>query len=371
MIGLVSYHREPNYGTMLQAYALAAAINSLGKECEYINYRPVYQCLWIVATVRRLAAAAYHLVWPPHGEFDYYKSPAFANIKRKYEEFHRRHIAASPRIYNADTIVQANQKYEYFIVGSDQTWSRYMNREATTINFLPFVTASEKRHSYAPSIGSIHLTDDYKERLRRELMGFASLSCRERENCVMLSQLLGRPVEYVVDPTLLLKPEDWKRIEKRPMQGERYILAYILGTKECITEFAERLGREKGMSVYYILTRPEYCGRPHVLEDVGPEEFVGLVHDAEYVVTDSFHGSMFSINFCRNFYCFAKRSVAPGEITYDNDRILSFLRELGLTERFREDGDGNFSEDIDYDNVLSTLEKLRQSSWLYLSSILE
>ena len=325
MIGLVSYHSEPNYGTMLQAYALAKAIEILGYKSEYIQYRGITKKPWLKYHLHCLLASAYHFVHPVKEEFDYFKTKEFSSILTKFNDFHRQFIPYSSKVYNIDTIQESNTHYYSFVVGSDQTWSRYMNRLPSTINFLPFVNEQSKKKSYAPSIGSTHIDQEFLNRLIKELSGFEaeSLSCREKENCEQLSSLLGRHVNYVVDPTLLLRPSDWDKVSISPnMNG--YVLVYILGVKQCISDFAEHLGKEKGLPVYYVLTRPEYLSKDHVLDDVGPQEFIGYIKSASYVVTDSFHGSLFSINYKRNFYSFAKRSVSIGDLTYDNDRIISF-----------------------------------------------
>lgn len=372
MIGIVSYHREPNYGTMLQAYALAKAIDKLGVKCEYIQYRGVSKKPWLKYYLHITLAKVYHFIRPPKEEFGYFQTTEFSSIYKRFKDFHRYFIPCSSIEYCIDTIKQANERYDCFIVGSDQTWSRYMNRLPSSINFLPFVEEKSKKKSYAPSIGSTHIDDkEFLSRLIKELSGFESLSCREKENCEYLTFLLGREVKYVIDPTLLLCPSDWDTISIFPEMKGGYILAYILGVKKCVSDYAERLGKEKGLPVYYILTRPEYLSKEHVLDSVGPQEFIGYIKSASYIVTDSFHGSIFSINYGRNFYSFAKRTVALGDLTYDNDRIISFLNELQLTNRFKKDDDYSFEPDIDYNPVNEKLEVLRESSWGYLKKILQ
>ena len=370
-IGIVSYHSEPNYGTMLQAYALAKAIDMLGYNCEYIQYRGITQKPWWKYHLHKAMAKVYHLVWPAKEEFAYFQSKEFSSIIAKFSSFHRRFIPCSSIEYNIDTINQANERYDCFVVGSDQTWSRYMNRLSSSINFLPFVEDRSKKKSYAPSIGSTHIDKDFLSRLIKELADFEALSCREKENCEYLTPLLGKDVTYVVDPTLLLRPSEWDNISLLPEKRGGYILAYILGVKKCISDFAERLGKEKGLPVYYILTRPEYLTKEHVLDSAGPQEFIGYIKSASYIVTDSFHGSIFSINYGRNFYSFAKRSVALGDLTNDNDRIISFLTELQLANRFKSDDDISFEPDIDYRPVTEKLETLRETSWSYLKRILQ
>ena len=365
-IGLVSYHREPNYGTMLQAYALAKVIKNLGKECEYINYFEMVKRSPIKDFLMRIAKYVYRMLGlPDRYEFDFFNRKEFKMIRHRFEVFHSQYIPFSKTKYYYNTIYKCIANYNCFIVGSDQTWSKAMNENPYTINFLDFVKDRKAKRSYAPSIGTIHIDEEYKKRLVSKLADFAYLSCRERPNSQLIAKELGQEVRYVVDPTLLLKPEDWDKVAKDcPIKGD-YILAYILGTKKCISDYAEQLGKSMNLPVIYILTRPEYLKKQTIVS-AGPAEFISLIKSAKYVITDSFHGTIFSINYGVNFYSFAKRSSGV-----DNDRIFTFLKELKLENRFREDNDVSIEKDIDYNVVQYKLTTLRQDSFSYLQNIIK
>ncbi|MBP3373788.1 MAG: polysaccharide pyruvyl transferase family protein [Bacteroidaceae bacterium] len=367
-IGLVSYHREPNYGTMLQAYALANAVQREGVSCAYLDYWFARKPIW-----RRLALKlACALGLTNKGEFAFFGTKEFRCIRDKFAAFHKDFIPVSRRRYYADNIECALNDYDKFIVGSDQTWSPYMNRNPHSINFLQFVEDGARKSAYAPSFGTLRITKDFGERLSALLESFKYISCRERQNCAYLSSLLDREITYVVDPTLLLDSKEWDKIAIQPsMRNGEYILAYILGEKDCITQYAEMLGEKYHLPVYYIATRPCYLHRPHVLDKVGPQEFIGLIRNAAYIVTDSFHGTLFSINYQKEFYSFAKREVKMGEVMNDNDRILAFLQELGLENRFKEDDDISLELPIDYKNIHEHLGTMRTFSRLYLQKIIK
>lgn len=367
-IGLVSYHREPNYGTMLQAYALAYAIEREGTSCSYLDYRYVRKPLW-----RKLAlkiANVLRLVKP--GEFAFFDTKEFRHIRDKFAIFHRNFIPVSKRKYYADNIKSALNDYDMFMVGSDQTWSPYMNRNPYSINFLQFVEDGARKSAYAPSFGTLRITKDFGERLSALLESFKYISCRERQNCAYLSSLLDRDITYVVDPTLLLTAKEWDKIAVEPkLEKSSYILAYILGEKDCIAQYAEMLGKKYNLPVYYIVTRPCYMHKQNVLDNVGPQDFLGLIRNASAVVTDSFHGTLFSINYGVEFYSFAKREAKTEEIMNDNDRILAFLRELDLENRFKDDNDVSLELPIDYKSVYERLECLKTISKLYLQDIIK
>lgn len=365
MIALISYHKEPNYGTALQAYALAHAIRSAGKDCEYINYTKMRRKPAILFLLRRMKQA---VLRKENSEFAFFNTEAFRHITSKFHEFHEKHIPASETTYYIDTLPLSSSRYERFIVGSDQTWSPFMNQHPYTQNFLEFCTEGAKKSAYAPSIGTLTPQPTYVSRMVKALKTFDFLSCREKANCEVLSKELKRNVEYVVDPTLLLSEVEWMQIASNSSTPQQpYILAYILGKKQCISDFAEKLGKEYSLPVYYIATRPEHLSHDNVLDDVGPAEFVSLIKNARYVVTDSFHGTIFSINFNVNFYSFTKRTEANAQ---DNDRIPSILNEYGLSSRFKQDTDLTFNNNIDFTYINNLLKEQRELSLAYLKKII-
>ncbi len=367
-IGIISYHREPNYGTMLQAYALAEAIRKNSCNCEYIDYYESTKPFFLRTCLRTI----YHILsFPSRGEFGFFDNKRFRGIRDAFDCFYKKYIPISKEKYYYDTLNNLSDSYDFFITGSDQTWSPAMNQSPYSINFLPFVNSMEKKRSYAPSIGTISISGDYQSRLIKELSSYSYLSCRERPNCDKLSGLLGKEIRYVLDPTLLLTIDEWNSVAKSTQINGDYILAYILGTKQCISDYAERLGLDTGLPVYYIITRPEYFSKQHTLDRIGPREFIGLISGARYVVTDSFHGTLFSINYNVNFFSFSKRN--SDSLLNDNDRILAFLSELGLENRFINDAESaNLinTPPIDYDKVNKIICDLRCKSQEYLNDLL-
>lgn len=368
-VGLISYHCEPNYGTMLQAYALAKALKLTGTECEYLRYnnfpKPniLYKC---VRSIVRFFIPA------KTGAFDFFDTDAFKETKDAFDKFHDTNIPCSKVEYFSNTIKDSNSIYDRFIVGSDQTWSEYMNRFATSANFLEFVSDNNKKASYAPSIGSLSISESFKSRLILVLSSFRYLSCREEPNARMLSKALGKDVKYVIDPTLLLSPEQWNELAVAPeLPKKKYVLAYILGEKQCISDYAERLGKSCDLPVYYVLTRPMYLEKNNCLTGVGPSEFIGLIRDAAYVVTDSFHGTAFCINYGTQVYSFTKRPSLSGEKSLDNDRIRLLLEEFDLVNRMKEDTDCSLEKDYDPNDYQKKLESFRESSTEYLRTIVK
>lgn len=372
-IALVSYYKDPNYGTMLQAYALYKAIALLGKDSEYISYisylpRKGIMCK-IIHIIKQIVK--FFLKTRIKGEFSFFQTKDFKSTMDAFNNFHIKYIPESNQQYNALTINESVHRYEHFIVGSDQTWSPYMNRSPYSINFLSFISESSKKSAYAPSIGTTDIPEDFQQRLKKELSSFGNLSCRERSNCCLLEKLTSIKTEYVLDPTLLLDPSEWNKVAQAVNEmPQHYILCYILGEKNCIAKFAETLGEQHNIPVYYIVTRPKYLLKNNRLLGIGPAEFISLINNADYVITDSFHGTIFCVNYNVNFYSFSKRDIVGDNVNNDNARILTVLIELGLANRFRKDNDDTFESDIDFAVVNSIITSRRKDSINYLKSII-
>lgn len=367
-IALISPYKEYNYGTVLQAYALQHFLDKEGVDAAYLQYTPVVPpSFWV--RLKRIIASLFRLLKPNKSivtnngvdDYSFFRSPEFKTFVDGYNEFINRRIKVSSQRYNPMTLPKCIE-FDAFMVGSDQTWgeARYLPNSPY---FLDNIAPQYPKLSYAPSIGTTHIPDSYLSVLIEKLSRFQMLSCRERTNCDILSAALKREVTYVLDPTFLLTAEDWNQIAKptKGMQTKQYILCYILGEKKRISDFAEKLGKEKGLPVYYIVTRPIYLMKEYHLFAT-PETFLSLIRDAAYVVTDSFHGSILSVNYNTQFYSFTKREEANA---VDNDRILEILNTFEISNRYKDDNDA-WEKDIDYIGVNKIVELYREQSKAYL-----
>ena len=370
-IALLSVHNDPNYGSVLQAYALAYAIKREGYDCEYINYSPIPKDKGLLLGIKHIVKNILircGILKEATTEYSFWQTAEFQCQRKLFVEFHDAHIPFSRQDYFPSNIALANKVYDFFIVGSDQMWSPYATCQKNNISFLEFVENNKCKGSYAPSLGTCHLTEGYVEKLRDKLSGFIYLSCREKHNAEFLSEKFGRKVQHVLDPSLLLNRFEWQLLSEPFKMPEKYILCYILGTKQCITDFAERLGQLIELPVYYIVSRPEYMNKKNALKDLTPGQFIFLVSRSSYIVTDSFHGILFSIIFQRQFYAFTKRDTLNGGI--DNDRIIDLLSFLHIENRLIEDDHYKNCECIDYDVVNLTLSKYLSESCSYLRELL-
>ena len=377
-IALVAPHIGTNYGTLLQAFSLAKVINDLGYKCEYISYTPYYKkTLWerlcrkiksFFKNNRTVATSVNEA-----DDYSFWQKPEFAEIRKHADEFAKTKIPYSSIIYTPKTISRCNKYYNKFIVGSDQTWSMERYFVEDTFNYLSFVNKYGKKYSYASSLGTTRLTEQHRTILIKYLNDFALLSCREKKNSDSLSELVGSPVELVLDPTMLFDKSFWLDFSEKIELPEKFVLAYILGNKETVSEFAENIGKKHGLPVYYILTHPYYINKKFILRDLSIEQWVYAIANASFVVTDSFHGTLFSVNLNKQFYSFSKRANNNSYLN-DNDRILDFLETVRLTNRFvSDDNQKQLYDDtlIDYDVINTFVASLRDKSMSFLEKIMQ
>ena len=371
-IGIIAPFDEPNYGTVLQAFALQKKLSDYGFYTEYIRFNYSTASLWkfLISNVISLLKRFLHkqkLMRTSIDDYSFFHQKEFKPIIEGYKAFVNKYTRFSRRTYTPHSLHHTTE-YGCFIVGSDQTWSEARCNSKHPY-YLADVPIKSKKYAYAPSIGTTEISPRYLIKLMDGIKDFDMLSCREKSNCDVLSKKLGRKVYHVVDPTLLLSPKDWNEIaasHNLPPRG--YVLCYILGEKDIIAEFAEKLGKSKELPVYYIVTRPKYLKKQNTLYPT-PEFFISLIRDAAFVVTDSFHGTIFSINYGVSFYSFSKRE---GNVRcIDNARICEFLGLLDLENRFVDESSImkiSFSP-IDYVLVQSKLNKLRENSICYISKL--
>lgn len=224
--------------------------------------------------------------------------------------------------FNANKVLK---KYgiDYFIVGSDQVWNPYY--EAMEYEFLTFTT-KEKRLSFAASIGVDCIPEGAKRYFKKNLSKMKYISVREERAAQIVKELTGRDADVTLDPTLLLDKADWEHITKKPeldIEG-RYICTYFLGE---VPESVNAFAKEKGLSIYALNSLD--CPKLYTLD---PAEFLYMIRNASYVLTDSFHAVAFSIAFHKEFYVFERKQEGVSSMF---SRIETITKRFGLGNRIQ------------------------------------
>jgi len=393
--GIITIHYVDNYGGVLLAYALQEVVHQLGYDCFVIDFDPTpipsrIQHLSMVLS-RRLARMPLYV-----RHFSYYmkmfvrqglslpprhrhRSTGFR--KNNFDRFREQYINLSENHYiSTEAIQNSPPEYDAVICGSDQIWNPYIcksNGQARNepAYFLTFATES-KRISYAPSISIPTIPKQFREEMTSLLHGIAYLSVREKQGAELIKEMTGKDAEIVLDPTLLLDHKQWDKIAVEPDIKEPYILAYYLGKpgKEGeYRKFSQKLSEETGCRLVLISAMADEREKLVAISkyDVGPAEFLGLIKHASCVCTDSFHGTIFSINYKKPFYVF-ERPGSSGETSMVT-RIYSILEMLGLTARLMRRDASPPSDPfvLDYSEADVILSKERENSIRYIRESLE
>lgn len=386
-IGIVTYAKCDNYGAELQAYALQWKLNQMGYDAELIDLEKKEKDLAsnkasIIPAIRnRFKVYGWKAPWEIMKLcFDVLQRKISAkenetNQEEKHKlfiEFFEKNIRHSAKHYTLEEIrTTKDLDYDVYIAGSDQIWN-YMHTDYLDVYFLEFAKKFHaKRISYAASVSAASIPTSYQEEYKRLIPNIQYLSVRELQGAKTIEQLSGRKAEVVLDPTLLITKEEWsKNIARNPLQGQKYVLVYTLSGSKYITRLCESIANRLGCKVVNmkINFRKDKDDRMDSLFDLGPAEWVGLISGAEYVVTDSFHGTAFSINYNKPF------TTLVNPVSNMNSRVLSILEITGLTDRIiYDDGKNRMPESltIDYAPVNKIINEWRDKSLRFIHNSLD
>lgn len=371
-IGIVTWFHHRNYGTILQAYALQKFLKSNGYNCVLVNYIPINKKTFLEKIKQGNLK---------HRIFSKIESRRFkslgSNIKemilernRAFENFVTKNIDFTPKAQTSGELFKLNETIDCFICGSDQIWNP---ENFNGVYYLNFVNDKNKKISYAPSFGVSRIPISKIEEIRQLVNRFDWLSVREDKGVSILKELTQKDVEVVVDPTLLLSKTDWGQVSVNPNISEDYILCYFLGDRQ---EYWKAVQNIQRMTKYKVIIIPArfnaYLKKYEIRTSTSPEEFIGLIKNAKLVLTDSYHGVIFSLKFERDFYVFKR--FKDKDRRSQNSRIYNILKMLDLEERLVDynvlkDHKDNYSIE-NYNEINKVLSRKIDDSTAFLTKAL-
>ena len=381
-IGIITYFYYYNYGTMLQGYALQKVLERAGNgafSSEIIDCRFGEKdlSLWYYFKIRVRRFFVYFtqikrvIATFKKRDLTNAKYREENNKKRQlFDDFVKQCCSMSPKTYKQSSELYPNPPvYDIYVTGSDQTWSPKVGLRDSC--FLGFAPKDKVKAAYAPSIGVAYYSPEEEQFVREHLHGYQFVSCREKHGADILGNLSPVPVETVLDPTLLLRADEWRQVTVMP-EGlpEKYILCYFIGERMYYRDFAKQLSKQLNLPLIFIPgSNTDMKDENHLVWKSGPREFLWLIDNAEVVLTDSFHGTIFSINFRRNFYSFIKHEGAKA---MDNLRIIDILDRLGQANRLLTEYNGNIIDykPVDYSSTDGLLQAERIISESFVNKIL-
>lgn len=365
-IALVTIHNTNNYGAIFQAFALQTILSRYG-DVEIINYdnRHISRSFDLV----RFSGSIHGLLGAGK---DILRLLPRRRVINNFNKFIEANMKLTKTFSGADLEQGGGAGFDCYVAGSDQIWNPACVSQRGIMDpvyFLDFCPKGARKISYASSLGAYQFSDNEKLKLKEYLNEFAVVSVRERDAQLLLQEVLNRKVNHVLDPTLLLSRDEWLRsvgLPRKAEKKEKYILLYTVPKVPLVRSVVDFFSKSIGLKVITIDQGLSAGARvdKHI-RDAGPLDFIRLFSEAEFVITDSFHGVCFSLNFGKPFVV-----VSPGK--YAN-RIESLLSLVGLEDRLvRSKADfSEFVVDVDYKDAHEKLLSARQASLNILSTSLE
>lgn len=383
MIGLcLAFEQQNNYGTQLQCYATLKAIQDLGYPCEIIIYHKKYGLLDYPKEIIRLF------------QDDAFKGYLNARNRRKLvnqdtpfgrgyrlrrsvvKQFKEKYLFPNAITYTGfDALHNGSRKYSTVMSGSDQVWlpAGYASKFYT----LMFAANGVARMSYASSFGVSSIPSYHQKEAKDFLDRMDYISVREVKGKELVEQYSNKKAKVVVDPTMLVDPAVWGEMAVPINEPDGYIFCYFLGKRREGREQAEKLKDITRLKIIVLKHLDGYIPEDDDFGDecpydVGPEKFISYIKNATYVLTDSFHGTVFSILFKKQFVTFYRNE--PSETVSKNSRIDSLLGQLGLMDRlFYKSGEigDKAVAGIEYTTVYDKLSQMRRDSMKFLTDSLE
>ena len=358
-----------NYGASLQAYALMTFLSRQGHDVEIINYQPEYltrkyNYKWVNPESKMSRYALTRVVYRILKFLQ--RQTTLAN-KRLFDDFTHHMLHETKQVYYTFEELQENPpEADLYIVGSDQIWNVFYEAGRDPAFYLEFVR-SGKRASYAASFSYIDIDDANRKRIACSLKKFDAVSVREYHGIDIL-RTMGIEGTWVLDPVFLLSIEEWKEIMVPVKTGiEPYLLIYDFEGNNELKDFAVRYAKEQNLKIYSISDRAyqtRYADK-HFTK-TGPCEFISLIYHCRAFVSNSFHGTAFSIMFHKPVFVFGRNRHKV------NSRMESLLSMFELSDRYiRTDKENSSPAEIDWNKIESIKDRFLNISESFIHKVLD
>lgn len=351
-IATITFHASYNFGSALQAYAMQKVLQFTGHETAIIDYisrdQEQYGFFSLGHPRRNI-----RIIRNFHG---------YVGRRNSFVDFSTRFLKLTKSQFtykDEEKLASLQSEYDIFLCGSDQIWNLNCTQGVVEPFFLSFA-GNKRRVAYAPSLAHTSFKPENfdKEKVARLLSDFDYLSVREEETLPLFQPLVDKPIEVVLDPTLLLDAADYEPIISEPPVKEGYIFMYLLRDCPELVASTTAMAQKTGRKVVYVSEKKLPIPNSVNLFGIGPSEFLSLIANADAVVANSFHAVVFSVLFHKPFRVFATDSSGA--------RMRDLLGNLGIGERCVACEDSSEIVEVDWADVDRRLEVLRAHSMDYL-----
>lgn len=370
-IGIVTIHAADNYGAALQAYALQKFLRQSGQDAEIIDYRPPYMMnggeFKFMCSGRDIRANAGIL----YIKLSNFRASVFGRQRKlAFNAFRKKYFKLTSRLYQSIKELQDNPpSCDALVCGSDQIWNPPVRHGLDPAYYLGFGNESVRRISYASSFGKRQVEPVYAKPMTELLQRLNAISVREESGVKIVEELTGRHAAWVPDPTAL--NDDYSEIMVAP-QADDFVFAYSLRDYQTVFDVQERVSNICQTRVISPYNPQHQWMAGNGCFHMGPSEWLGYINKARFVVTNSFHGTIFSILFRKSFITVA----LEGKKQAYNERSFCLLERLGLSHRifYPRQSDAELTHcvnaPVDWDNVHRRLKDWRDEGIAFLCNAL-
>lgn len=368
-----------NYGSLLQSYALQEKVKENGLEPEIIRYKEPYWRILLrmrdaelfKVTLKKLLLSK--VIGLKHAGL----KTNLAKRANAFEQFRKDFIVRPVVCKTRVQLTKQAKEYPLVLLGSDQLWHPMnLKKDFFTLSFVP---DNVKKVAYAASFGVSDIAKNMRQAYKTYLNRFDFISCREDSGTRIVRELTGKDVPVVCDPSVLMTAQEWTPMLSDKVKPEgKYIFCYFLGNNPQQREFVKALKDVLKCQIVALPHIVEYVDSDEEYADmlpynVGPSEFMYLIKNAEFVCTDSFHATVFSLQFHKQFLVFDRFENGKGNST--TSRIETLLGVVNHPDRLIRKTDEalnhiNDIKEMDYSDVDKMLGAFRKDSSDYLNTIL-
>ena len=361
----MTFHASHNCGSFLQSFALQQFLIKNNFDAEIIDYsndgqQQLYQVVFKNTSIKNILR---NIILIPRRRI-------LKNTYQNYEKFITTNLKLSKvKFSNYKELENYNFKYDIVICGSDQIWNVTIE-DFDKSYLLPFIS-KKKKIAYAPSFGakkmSNYLTTEKLEEYINYLKDFSLITVREENGKKWLKEMLNKEVPVVLDPTLLLEREDYKKIEKlydKEISG-KYIFYYSPSYNPQINKLVSKIAKKYKLKVVAWNPRSYYLklmnfSNFYLPKEENPGVYLSLIRDAELVITTSFHGTIFSTIYQKKFWV-----IKNGEMYGDDDRVKTLINQVAISDRlipFEYKDDFDYLAEVNYIQYKENIKKLKEFS---------
>ena len=365
-IATITFHASHNYGSVLQAYALAKTIENEGYNVKIINYRSQQQkdCYTLYTKYRGVKGTLRNI----------YQRLISGKLKRRYkgfEEFINHTLPVTQEVNDEEGMKKYATAFDCYVCGSDQIWNPAC-QDFSPFYYLNFVD-DKKRVAYAPSLGKGQFDDEHKALIKGLLENVDCISVREKQGQALLKTLTDKEVELVCDPVILFGRQGWEEVIPEVSIKEPYMFVYFLENNHGDRSYIDLISKTLGLRVVILNENIKDIVKNYIKKyDALPLEFVSLIKNAKFVYTNSFHATAFATMF--NIPCASMIAKTDNVHNNNDSRKIDFLTSVGLEGCLKK---SLTAEEIivlsktNFEKVNQEIEKIRQTSKNYLLKAIE